>query len=115
MRIFAISVKMQSATAIKVHDTASYSSKQSRFSHLPPTPLRGILCAPSGSGKTVTMVDMVVRLYSKVFERVYVFSPTVFLDHAWKPVFDYSEKVLGSTSRRRRPSTTRGTARRLRR
>ena len=46
------------------------------------------------------MVDFLVRLYKHAFQRVYVFSPSVHIDSAWKPVFKYVEKTLGVDSER---------------
>ena len=48
---------------------------------------------PINSGKSV-----LVRLYQHAFQRVYVFSPSIFIDSAWKPVFKYVEKTLGVDS-----------------
>ena len=41
-----------------------------------------------------------VRLYKHAFQRVYVFSPSIFIDSSWKPVFKYVEKTLGVDSER---------------
>ena len=80
---------------IQVHPGPNFNSKQPRSDVLPPTPLRGIVLGPSGSGKTNLLVDLVLRLYRTVFERVYVFSPSVHLDSSWAPVKEYVERVLG--------------------
>ena len=37
---------------------------------------------------------MIVRIYAGCFERVFVWSPSVDLDHQWDPVKRYSERVL---------------------
>jgi energy-coupling factor transporter ATP-binding protein EcfA2 len=65
---------------------------------LAPTPCRYLILGPSGSGKSVLLVDFLVRLYRHAFQRVYVFSPSVFIDSSWKPVFKYVEKTLGVDS-----------------
>jgi hypothetical protein len=82
------------ATAIKVHPTEEWTTKNSKHAHLPPTPLRGIVLSPSNGGKTVLLVDMILRLYRDVWERIYVFSPSVHIDSAWAPVKDYIENNL---------------------
>ena len=82
------------ATAIKVHPTEEWTTKGSKHEHLPPTPLRGILLGPSNSGKSVVLVDMILRLYRNAWERIYIFSPSVHIDSCWKPVQDYIEKDL---------------------
>ena len=85
---------MPEPTAIKVHPTEEWTTKNSKHEHLPPTPLRGIILGPSGSGKTVVLVDMILRLYRNAWERIYIFSPSVHIDSSWKPVKDYIEKDL---------------------
>ena len=84
---------------IKVHQNPSYTSKQPKSDVLPPTPLRGIILGPSGSGKTVVLVDMILRLYRGVFERIFIFSPSVHLDSTWLPVKRYVEQELGIDQR----------------
>ncbi len=93
MKIFASHVKMK-GVAIKLHPTEEWSTKGSKYEHLPPTPFRGVLCSPSGNGKTVLLVDMIVRLYRGAFERIYVFSPSVHVDSTWGPVKNYIENDL---------------------
>ena len=62
---------------------------------VPSVPCRIILSAPSNSGKTVLLVDLLTRIYAGCFERIYVFSPSISLDSVWAPVKEYSAKVLG--------------------
>ena len=85
---------MPAPTAIRVHPTEEWTTKNSKHEHLPPTPLRGIILGPSGSGKTVVLVDMIFRLYRNAWERIYMLSPSVHIDSSWKPVQDYIEKDL---------------------
>ncbi len=81
--------------AIQGHSPKEYTFKQTKYGeHLPKCPFALVLCAPRSSGKTWAIVDMVVRLYKGVFERVYVWSPSVSVDSAWKPVKDYVQKSL---------------------
>ena len=79
---------------IKVHPAPQYVSKQPRSDVLPSLPCRGIVLGPSGSGKTVVLVDLVLRHYRGLFERIYVFSPSVHLDSTWLPVKRYVEEEL---------------------
>ena len=62
---------------------------------VPSVPCRIILSAPSNSGKTVMLVDLLTRIYAGCFERIYCFSPSIHLDSAWTPVKEFSAKVLG--------------------
>ena len=61
---------------------------------LPKTPLRGILLAPSGSGKTVLLSSMLLDFYRGAFARIYVFSPSVNIDATWGPVKRYVAEEL---------------------
>ena len=76
-----------------------YKSDQSRHKHLPKVPLRAVVAGPSGCGKTLLIVTMITDLYRKnngksVFERIYVFSPSVHADPAWLPVKKFVEDHL---------------------
>ena len=82
-------------TKVVVHPTVDYSTESSKFEHFPPTPIRGILLGPSGGGKTTVLVDMLLRIYRGCFARIYVFSPSVDIDYAWKLVKYYVEHTLG--------------------
>ena len=44
------------------------------------------------------LVDFLVRLCRHAFQRIYVFSTSVFVDSACKPVFKYVENTLGVDS-----------------
>ena len=64
-----------------------YHSDQSRHEHLPSVPLRAVIAGPSGCGKTLLIVTMITDLYRRkdgksIFQRVYVFSPSVHADPA---------------------------------
>ena len=86
---------MESSTRIKLRQKVDYTSKQSPHEHLPETPLRGLLLGPSAAGKSSVLVGIVLRLYHGLFERVYIFSPSVHLDSSWAPVKQYVEQTLG--------------------
>ena len=83
------------AAKVKPHPTPEYHTGQGRHAVLPPIPLRGIILAPSGSGKTVLLVSMLLDFYRGAFARIYVFSPSVDIDQTWRPVKDYVAKELG--------------------
>jgi GTPase SAR1 family protein len=57
-------------------------------------PMRSVLLGPSGSGKTVLLVSMILDLYRDCFARIYIWSPSVFVDQSWEPVKKYIEKDL---------------------
>ena len=82
---------------IQVAKHDQWETKQPRIGAdvVPSVPCRIILSAPSNSGKTVLLVDMLTRIYAGCFERIYVFSPSISLDSAWGPMKEYSAKVMG--------------------
>ena len=80
---------------IQQHPTPQYTQQQQKHDHLPTLPCRGLLVAPSGTFKTVALVDICVRIYRGCWNRIYVFSPSVNLDSAWLPVKKYAEHELG--------------------
>lgn len=82
------------APELKPSALKSYSYKQSQYPQAPELPTRSIILGPSGSGKTVFIQQLILDVYRGCFERVYVFSPTVFLDQTWQPVMEYCEKHL---------------------
>ena len=84
------------ALRVRVHPHDQLTTRGSPYGDavLAPTPCRYLIVGPSGSGKSVLLVDFLVRLYKHAFQRVYVFSPSIFIDSAWKAVFKYVEKTL---------------------
>ena len=71
--------------------------QQSKYDVAGRLPLRSILCAPSNSGKTVLLQNMILnhKLYRDCFQRILIFSPSVFLDPTWEPVREYIENKYG--------------------
>ena len=58
---------------IKPIQTVEYESKQSKYEQCGKLPIRSIILGPSGSGKTVLLVNMILDIYKKCFNRVYIF------------------------------------------
>jgi hypothetical protein len=63
-----------------------YEAKQSKYNIVGQLPIRSILLAPNSSGETVLIQNMILDIYKDRFERVYIFSPNVHIDHTWYPV-----------------------------
>ena len=61
----------------------------------PRVPGSGLALGPTGSGKTSTIVSMLLGPYRSVFSRVYVFSPSVDIDSLWDEWRRYNSEVLG--------------------
>ena len=79
---------------IKPIDLKEYSCKQSVHNHVPKIPVRMILLAPSGSGKTVLLSNLILNIYRGCFERIYIFSPSIDLDSTWLPVKKYPTDTM---------------------
>ena len=85
---------------IKVFKTPHYQIKQPRDPIVPRVPCTGMLLGPSKSGKTVALISMLLDQYrtasgESVWERLFVFSPSVLIDDAWKPVIKFIEDEMG--------------------
>ena len=66
-------------------EVTQYELKQPKSEVMSSTPLRGLLTNPSGGGKTTLMANMILNpdMYKGVFDRIYIFSPTIHLDSTW--------------------------------
>jgi DNA replication protein DnaC len=71
-----------------------HSSKQSRYDQCAKLPMRSIVLGPSGSGKTILLQNMILDIYEGCFDKIYIFSPSVNLDHAWNPVKEYIKDTM---------------------
>ena len=58
------------------------------------------LARPSKSGKTVALISLILEQYRGVFERIYIFSPSINIDDSWIPVKKYIEEDLGVNNER---------------
>ena len=77
-----------------------YTSKQASDPVVPLVPCTGIFLGPSKSGKTVALISLILEQYRGVFERIYIFSPSVNIDDGWIPVKKYIEEDLGVNTER---------------
>ena len=74
--------------------TKEYTSKQSKYSQCAKLPMRSIVLGPSGSGQTILLQNMILDIYDGCFDKIYIFSPSVNLDHTWLPVKEYIQTKL---------------------
>ena len=79
---------------IKPIQTKQYEVKQSKYEACGKLPIRSIILGPSGSGKTILLQNMIMNLYDRCFERVYIFSPSINVDNSWSPVKEYIEDKM---------------------
>ena len=80
--------------SIKPIKTKEYEVKQSKFEACGKLPIRSVILGPSGSGKTILLQNMIMNIYDRCFERVYIFSPSVNVDATWEPVRSYIEDKM---------------------
>ena len=67
-----------------------YTCNQSHYGDIvPKLPMRSMLVAPSGAGKTVLLTNMILDMYKGCFSCIYVWSPSIEVDSTWKPIKDY--------------------------
>jgi hypothetical protein len=85
---------MKDEIIIKPIKLQEYTCKQSKHEHVPKNCLRGIILAPSGSGKTCLLVNLILNVYRDCYERIYVFSPSINVDSTWQAVKYYQEKTM---------------------
>ena len=64
---------------IKPYKHTQYTVEQSKYDQVPRLPARMLLVAPSGSGKTVLLTNLILNVYRNCFSRIFMFSPPVYL------------------------------------
>jgi carboxylesterase type B len=79
---------------IKPIKLKEYGVKQSKYPQVGQLPIRSVLLAASGGGKTVLIQNMILDIYKGLFERVYIFSPSIHVDHTWEPVKEYLKHAI---------------------
>ncbi len=79
---------------IKPISIKEFQTKQSKYDQVQKLPVRGILLGPSGAGKGVLLQNMILDIYRDCFERVYIFSPSINVDHTWLPVKSYLDNKI---------------------
>ena len=80
-------------TPVKVKE---YEVKQSKYHQCGKLPVRSVIVGPSGSGKGILLQNMILDIYKNCFERIYIFSPSIHVDHTWEPVKEYIKKTMPS-------------------
>ncbi len=71
---------MENAPVIKAPATKTYNVKQSKYDVVPKVPFKSVIYAPSNSGKTVLITNLIEHIYRGCFERIYIFSPSITTD-----------------------------------
>jgi len=71
-----------------------FKTAQSKYPNVDPVPFRSLLLGPSGSGKSTLLQSMILDIYAGVFQRIYIWSPSIYIDPTWTPVREYLKTVL---------------------
>ena len=79
---------------VKPVNVKEYDFKQSKYEVAPKLPFSQIITGPSGSGKGILLQSMILDIYRGVFERIYIWSPSISVDSNWTPVKRYIQDEL---------------------
>ena len=82
------------APVIKPIKVKEFEFKQSKYKQCGALPVRSIILGPSQSGKGVLLQNMILDIYRGCFERIYIFSPSINVDHTWLPVKKYISETI---------------------
>ena len=85
---------MSEVPIIKPVKSKEYTTKQSRYSMVGKLPTRSLLVGPSGSGNGIPLSNMILDIYRDCCSRIYIFSPSINVDHTWEPVKKYIEQYM---------------------
>ena len=80
---------------IRLHPHPEFENRRAKLGVLPDLNLRWAFVGTSGSGKGVAMLDLLLRHYRGVFDRIYLYSKSSTIDKNWDPLRRYVEKELG--------------------
>ena len=75
--------------SVKPIDEIHYEHSQSKYEVAPKVPFRALITGPSGSGKSNLLMNFILDIYRGVFERIYIWSPSINVDTIWLPVKKY--------------------------
>ena len=81
--------------AVQLHPHPTFEDRKANFKHLSDLNLRFAFVGTSGSGKGIAMLDLLLRHYRGVFDRIYLYSKSATIDRNWDPLRKYVEKELG--------------------
>ena len=85
---------MSKTPIIKADSIKEFTVKQSKYKTVGKLPTRSLICSPSGGGKTILLSNLSLDIYRDCFSRIYIFSPSIHVDHTWLPVKKYIEKEM---------------------
>ena len=71
---------MNQTPNVKPIRTKEYDVPKSKYSVVGSLPTRSIILGPSGSGKSILLQNMILDIYKGLFQRIYIFSPSIDVD-----------------------------------
>jgi hypothetical protein len=84
----------KSVPEIKPYSSKQYDLKQSKYEYAGKLSTRTLIVAPTGSGKTTLIQNLILDIYRNCFEKIYIFSPSIFIDDAFKSIMEYCKNEL---------------------
>ena len=85
---------MSETPVVKAEKVTEYTTKQPKYKVMGSLPTRQLICAPSGSGKTVLISSLILDIYRGAFEKIFIFSPSIWVDAVWEPVKKYIKNEM---------------------
>ena len=85
---------MSEVPIVKPIKLKEFNIKQPKYKQVSQLPIRSILLAPSGAGKTILIQNLITDIYAGLWSRIYIFSPSIEVDHSWVSVKKYIEDEL---------------------
>jgi GTPase SAR1 family protein len=70
-----------------------YHCHQSKQEDVPILPMRSLIIGPSASGKTYLLNNLITNIYKNCFERVYIFSQSIYLDRTYDPIKETQKEI----------------------
>ena len=80
--------------AIHVYEGAAETVPCPYVEPFPDLPTSFLLAAPTASGKTMIILNILLRYYKDMFARIWFFSPSIKLDPQYAPLRKYLEKMV---------------------
>ena len=71
-----------------------YKTKQSKYDVVGKLPIRTVILGPSGSGKGILIQNLILDIYKDLFERIYIFSPSIHVDHTNDNIKKYLDNKI---------------------
>ena len=91
---------------VKPHKMPEYEFQQSKYDVAPRIPFSQIIVAPSGSGKTILLQNMMLDICRNCVERIFIRSSSIHIDSVWHPVKHDIEKTFKINPKKEKKMTS---------